>query len=83
MTSVKEKLEENILNKFINKQIFVELSINHEPDTLEKHLINLISKIVTEFHKLRMHHICKLTVNENNQNYIRSFYNKLVLFKGQ
>lgn len=63
ITSLKEKLEEDIINKFLNKQIFLELSINHEKITLENHIIYLITNIVAEFYKLRMHHICKSVIH--------------------
>jgi len=50
--SLKERLEQDILNKFINKQIFLELSINHDQETLEEHLIHLVTTIIAEFYKL-------------------------------
>lgn len=82
-TLMKEKLQENIIQKFLNKQIFLELSINHDQIILEDHVTFLITKIVTQFYKLRMHHVCKSAIHTNNQSYIRTFYNKLILFKGQ
>lgn len=82
-TSIKEQLEHNILNQFLNKDIFLELSITHEQDTIEEHVINLITNIIAQYYKLRMHYICKRAINENNQSYVRTFYNKLILFKRQ
>jgi len=81
--SLKERLEQDIFNKFTNKQIFLELSINHDQETLEEHLIHLVTTIIAEFYKLRMHHNCKSSMSASNQSYIRTFYNKLILFKGQ
>lgn len=66
-TSLKKKLEEDIINKFLNKQIFLKLSINHDQIILEDHIIYLITKIVTAFYKLRMHHICKSAIHTKNQ----------------
>lgn len=82
-TSRKESLEQDVINKYLDKQIFLELSINHDQTTLEEHVIHLIINIVAEFYKLRMHHISKRAIYANNQSYVRTFYNKLVLFKGQ
>lgn len=82
-TPLKETLEQDIINKFFNKKIFLELSINHDQNTLEEHVIHLVTKIVAEFYKLRMHHVCKSAIQVNNQSYVRTFYNKLILFKGQ
>jgi len=50
--SLKERLDQDILNKFINKQIFLELSINHDQETLGEHLIHLITTIIAGFYKL-------------------------------
>jgi len=80
--SLKERLEQDILNKFTNKQIFLE-SINYDQKTLEEYLIHLVTTIIAEFYKLRMHHNCKSAMNASNQSYIRTIYNKLILFKGQ
>jgi len=49
--SLKERLDQDILNKFINKQI-LELSINHDQETLGEHLIHLITTIIAGFYKL-------------------------------
>lgn len=66
-------MKTNAWNKFINKQVFLELYINHEQDTLEEYATDLIIRIIAEFYKLRIHYICKRAINESNQSYFRTF----------
>lgn len=65
----------------IGNKVFRNLNETHnDGNCMDNHRIHLISAVISNYCKIRIHYICKL---KNEKDKIRHYYKKLVLFKGQ
>lgn len=65
----------------IGNRVFKTLNEKHnDASCIDNHRIQLISAIIRNYCRVRIHYICK---SQNERDKIRNYYKKLVLFKGQ
>jgi hypothetical protein len=67
-----------VLEKFFGI-VFVSLSVKHNMSAVENHELLLIRTVTEQYLKVRLHHICR---QRNERGKIRTYYKKLILFRG-
>jgi len=67
-----------------DEYLFRSLRIDYEEDhtPLSDHVFNLITQILTEYIKIRLHHVAKQETLQHNPVTLRNQMNKLVIFNG-
>lgn len=74
-------IQNKTLNFFINNsRIFNNIKFHNENNPLNNHVILLIKSIISCYYDLKITYICK---KKNETDSLRTWYNKMVIFKGQ
>ncbi|KAL4088958.1 hypothetical protein QTP88_024036 [Uroleucon formosanum] len=74
-------IQNKTLQFFINDTtIFETIKFHNENDPLQNHVILLIKSVITSYYNIKIHHLFK---KPNEKDSLRTWYNKIILFKGQ
>jgi hypothetical protein len=74
----KVKIVSAVLEKFFGI-VFVSLNVKHNMSAVDNRELLLIRAVTEQYLKVRLHHICR---QRNEREKIRTYYKKLILFKG-